>query len=104
MAVTGAEAVEAIGAFRLDAAVLGACAVHPDIGVTTNSLAEVETKRAWVRAAAEVVLPVGSEKVDRVAPFVVCPLEEISVMVCTDQLTAPVRRRYRESGVALVTR
>jgi DeoR/GlpR family transcriptional regulator of sugar metabolism len=104
MALTGAEAVEAIGSFRLDVAVLGACAVHPEIGVTTQSLAEVGTKRAWVRAAAEVVLPAGSEKVDRVAPFVVCPLDEISVIVCSDDVPAPVRRRLRESGVALVSR
>jgi DeoR/GlpR family transcriptional regulator of sugar metabolism len=104
MAVTGAEAVEAIGSFQLDVAVLGACAVHPEVGVTTSSLAEVETKRAWVRAAAEVVLPVGSEKADRVAPFVVCPLDQISVIVCSGEVRAPARRRYRDSGVAVVRR
>jgi DeoR/GlpR family transcriptional regulator of sugar metabolism len=104
MAVTGADAVAAIASFRLDAVVLGACAVHPEIGVTTSSLTEVETKRAWIRAAAEVVLPVGSDKVDRVAPFVVCPLDEISVIVCSNQVPAPARRRYRESGVSLVSR
>jgi DeoR/GlpR family transcriptional regulator of sugar metabolism len=104
MAVTGAEAVEAIGSFRLDSAVLGACAIHPEFGVTTNSLAEVETKRAWIRAAAEVVLPAVPEKIDRVAPFVVCPLDELSIVVCPDELPDQSRRRYRRKGVALLSR
>jgi DeoR/GlpR family transcriptional regulator of sugar metabolism len=104
MAVTGAEAVDAIGAFRLDVAILGACAVHPEAGVTTSSLGEVETKRAWIRAGAEVIVPAGPEKIDRVAPFVVCPLGELSVLVCSDELPDRSRRRYRRSGVALLTR
>jgi DeoR/GlpR family transcriptional regulator of sugar metabolism len=103
LAVTGAEAVSAIGSFRLDSAILGACAVHPELGVTTNSLAEVETKRAWVRAAAEVVLPADSEKIDRVAPFVVCPLSELSILVCSEELPHQTRRRYQQQGVALLS-
>ena len=104
MAVTGAEAVKTIDSFRLDMAVLGACAVHSDVGATTNSLAEVEIKRAWVQAAAEVVLPATLEKIDRVAPFVVCPLDEVSVVVCSDELPEQTRRRYRRKGVTLLSR
>jgi DeoR/GlpR family transcriptional regulator of sugar metabolism len=103
MAVTGADAVKAIGAFRLDTAVLGACAVHPDVGVTTSSLAEVETKRAWVQAGVEVILPASPEKIDRVAPFVVCPLAELSILACSEELPDHSRRRYRRSGVAVLT-
>jgi DeoR/GlpR family transcriptional regulator of sugar metabolism len=103
LAATGAEAARTIRSFRFDVAVLGVCAVHPEHGATTTSFAEVETKRAWVDAAAEVVVPVSAEKLDRVAPFVVCALEEISVMAVPAGVAHSTRMRYRRTGVDLVS-
>jgi len=99
MAITGADAVKAIESFHFDLVVLGVCAVHPDAGATTNSLAEVETKRAWIGAAAETFVPVGHEKLDRVAPFVVCELGALSTLVCPSDVSGRVRRRYRRAGL-----
>lgn len=103
MAVTGAEAVRTINSFRLDVAVLGVCGIHPDHGATTNSLAELETKRAWIDAAADVVVPVTADKLDRVAPFVIAPLRDITTVALAEPPSRSTARRYRAAGTTLIT-
>ena len=102
MALTGPEAVRTIGSFRFDLAVVGVCAIHPDHGLTTNSLDEVETKRAWIDAAAETIVPITTDKLDRVAPFVVSPLHHIATIAHAGALTARALRPYEKHGVLLL--
>ena len=103
MAVTGAEAVKTIDSFRLDTAVLGACAVHWTwVPQRTPSERSRSNVLGFRRQPKSFCLPLSRDH--RVAPFVVCPLDEVSVVVCSDELPEQTRRRYRRKGVTLLSR
>lgn len=81
MAVTGAEAVDTIRQHHLDLAVVGACSFDTASGATTRSAREQATKRAWIAAAAETVLPMESAKLGTVAPFHIAEADAVDLVV-----------------------
>lgn len=99
---TGATAIDFIRTIRADVCVLGLCAVHPDVGVTTTDLEECQVKRAMVAASAEVVALATTDKLRAASPYVVGPVSDLAVLVterdAPDALLAP----YRAAGVTVV--
>ena len=77
----GPVAVDAFRAIRADACVLGVCAFHPEIGVTTANDAEAQVKRAMVASSDEVVALATRDKLHSSNPWVVAPLEEIDYLI-----------------------
>lgn len=81
MATTGPAAVDAIREYHLDLAVVGVCAFDADHGAATRSRDEVATKRAFMAAAAETVMPLESSKLGTVAPFRICGTDAVDRVV-----------------------
>lgn len=77
----GPVAVDAFRAIRADACVLGVCAFHPEIGVTTANDAEAQVKRAMVASSDEVVALATREKLHSSNAWVVAPLDEIDYLI-----------------------
>lgn len=80
MAATGSSTVDAIRDLRLDVAVVGVCGFELGAGLTTRSLREVHTKRAFIGAAAETIVPLEGPKVGVVGPFRVSGASEVSLL------------------------
>ena len=99
MATTGPDAVAAWAGYRLDLGVVGMCALDPALGASTNSLAEVATKRAIMAAAAEVVVPAQLDKLATTASFVVCPMSEIDAVITESDADPDTIRAFRSIGV-----
>jgi DeoR/GlpR family transcriptional regulator of sugar metabolism len=99
MATTGPDAVAAWAGYRLDLGVVGMCAVDPHLGGSTNSLAEVATKRAIIAASAEVVVPVQLDKLATTASFVVCPTSEIDGIITDADADQETVVSFRGLGV-----
>ncbi len=81
MATVGPDTVDAWRNYRLDLAVVGVCGFDTTHGASTNSHAEVATKRALMAAAGETIVPVNREKVGTAAPFVICAADEIDTLI-----------------------
>ena len=97
----GAAAVEAFRTIRADACVLGICAFHPDVGVTTLDGDEAQVKRAMVACSGEVVALATADKLRMASPWVVAALGDIDYLV-TDgagELTRP----YAAAGIEVVS-
>lgn len=96
----GASAVEAFGMIRADICVLGICAFHPNVGVTTTDSEEAQVKRAMVACSGEVIALATADKLRMASPWVVAGLEEIDYLVTdgADDLTAP----YTAAGIDVV--
>lgn len=101
MATTGPEAVDGWRNYRLDQAVLGACAFDPTSGAATRSQHEVATKRAMIAAAAETVLPIQTEKLGTAAPFHVADTSDIDVLVVEPTTDAAFIKRCRAAGISV---
>ncbi|MEM8748191.1 MAG: DeoR/GlpR family DNA-binding transcription regulator [Actinomycetota bacterium] len=99
MACTGPSTVEGIGRHHLDLAVVGVCAIDVDAGATTRSRHELHTKRAWIAAAAETLVPVESTKLGAVAPFRIADASDVGLMI-SESATAPeVIDAWRAAGL-----
>ena len=77
----GPVAVDAFRAIRADACILGICAFHPEVGVTTAHEEEAQVKRAMVACADEIVALATQDKLCLSDPWVVASLDEIDYLV-----------------------
>ncbi|MGI9529533.1 MAG: DeoR/GlpR family DNA-binding transcription regulator [Acidimicrobiia bacterium] len=80
-AAVDATATQALAGIRADKVVLGACAVHPDSGVSTTRADEVEFKRGLVAAGGEVIVVATHDKLMTAAPYVVAGTDAIDVLI-----------------------
>jgi DeoR/GlpR family transcriptional regulator of sugar metabolism len=98
---TGAAAVDFIRTVRADACVLGVCALHPEVGLSTDDLEEAHVKRAMVDAAADVIALATADKLRAGSPYLVAPAVELTHLVAeagaSDELLDP----YRALGVSV---
>jgi DeoR family glycerol-3-phosphate regulon repressor len=77
----GAASVAMLSAHRADLAVLGACALHPRLGLTSQDPHDAALKRAMVEGAARRVLLSDATKLDSVAPHAVCDLAALDLVI-----------------------
>ncbi|WP_413988625.1 DeoR/GlpR family DNA-binding transcription regulator [Labrys okinawensis] len=83
--IVGAQAVDMIGQFRADLAIIGTSAIDTDGTLLDYDIFEVQASRAIIDHARKVVLVADSSKFARSAPVRVAHLSEIDVFV-TDRL------------------
>ena len=82
----GEHALATLAAHRADWVFLGACALHPEAGMTARHAADASMKRAMLRAGLRPVLLVDHSKFGQVAPHFVGPLTALHAVV-TDRTT-----------------
>jgi DeoR family transcriptional regulator, glycerol-3-phosphate regulon repressor len=100
--IVGAAAVELIGRFRVDAAVIGTSAIDPDGTLLDFDLREVQVSRAILENARRVVLVADASKFARAAPVRIAHIREVDVLV-TDRLpSAETRELCARHGVEVL--
>lgn len=77
----GPLAEAAIRAHRADWAFLGACALHPRLGLSASHGGDAQLKRAMLASALQRVLLADASKFDLVQPQVVAGLDQIDVVI-----------------------
>lgn len=77
----GPQAEATIRAHRADWAFLGACAVHPRLGLTSSQAGDALLKRAMLECALQRVLLADASKFELVQPQVVAGLDQVDVVV-----------------------
>ena len=102
MAAVGPETVDGWRSFRLDLGIVGSCGFDPVTGVTTNSHAEVATKRALIQSAAETIIAVQAEKFGTAAPYVIARVAEFDVVIVESLIDQDLLQSLRESGNEVV--
>uniref|UniRef100_UPI003D7E7040 DeoR/GlpR family DNA-binding transcription regulator n=1 Tax=Kineococcus sp. SYSU DK005 TaxID=3383126 RepID=UPI003D7E7040 len=97
--LVGPATERSIAALRFDTAVMTCCAASPQAGVMAYDLGDAAVKQAIRAASARTLLIAEGAKFTRSALAVVCPLEEIDVLVTDDSAPAAVLDRLRAAGV-----
>ena len=97
----GATAVDFIRSVRADAVVLGVCALHPDVGLSTDDLEEAHVKRAMIAASADVIALATSDKLRAGSPYLVAPVAELTHLVAEGDAPDELLDPYRALGVTV---
>jgi len=79
--LSGAHALEAIGAHRADWVFLGTCALHGEAGMTAHHAPDATMKRAMLAAGLRTVLLADHSKFGSVAPHLVGPISSVHTIV-----------------------
>ena len=100
-ATVGSAAVDFVRSVRADACVLGICALHPEVGLTTDDLEEAQVKRAMAESSAEVIAPATSDKLRAGSPYLVAPVSELTHLVAETAAADELLDPYRALGVSV---
>jgi len=79
--LTGPEAVDALRRVRPDSALLSACTIHPEGGLTLRHRDEAAVVRAVAESARRVIALATADKLGTVGPYPVADLEQVDVLV-----------------------
>jgi DeoR/GlpR family transcriptional regulator of sugar metabolism len=98
-AVEGPWPLEMIDHFHADKAFLGADGLDPRAGLTTPSIAVAGIELAMVRRTrGEVVVLADSSKIGLVGDVVICPLDQVDVVLVDDGVDADVCEQIHRAG------
>ena len=101
--LVGFLAEEALRQLRVDRLFLGACALHPDLSVMDDTMAEVPVKRGMLAAAREVDLLMDADKFTGSAGVArVCGADAIDVLITDDRAPADRVEQLQSAGVQVV--
>lgn len=86
-ALYGAHAYDLLRSIHVDLFILGAHAVHPQVGVTAPTLEKAKMKQLMIQAAEQTWLVCDSSKFNEKSFAHVCELHEVEGMVTDDRLS-----------------
>jgi DeoR/GlpR family transcriptional regulator of sugar metabolism len=102
LVTVGAAAVETLRTIRADVVFLGVCGLHPEIGVTTDSLEERHVKAAMIDGAAEVVALADHDKLGTAMPALVAPMRAVTKLVTDAEADERALEPYRALGIEVI--
>jgi DeoR family fructose operon transcriptional repressor len=98
-AVEGTWPLDMISKFYADKAFLGADCLDLRAGLTTPSMAVASIELAMIRRTrGEVVVLADSSKIGLVGPLVICPLDQIDVVLVDDGIDPSVCKQIQRAG------
>jgi DeoR/GlpR family transcriptional regulator of sugar metabolism len=98
-AVEGTWPLDMISQFNADKAFLGVDCLDLRAGLTTPSIAVATIELAMIRRTrGEVVVLTDSTKIGLVGPLVICPLDQIDVVLVDDGIDPAVSRQIQRAG------
>ncbi len=101
LSLVGPLADQAVRDLRADKVIMGIHALHPDFGLTNDTLLETQTDRAILHCAPQVIIVADHTKLGRVAPSLVAPVTEMHVLVTDRAAPNDVLEALRNRGVRI---
>ena len=102
MSTVGGATLEDLQMVRADVCMLGVGGLHPELGITTDSLEEAHVKRAMATGAAEVVAVASAEKLSTALPYIVGPLSILTHLVTERDVPEEELAPYSAAGITVV--
>jgi DeoR family glycerol-3-phosphate regulon repressor len=100
--VVGAAAVDLIGQFKVDFAVIGASAIDPDGALLDFDYQEVRVSQAIIGNARHVILVADSSKLARSAPVRIGHISDVRTLVIDQLPEGPLRDQCDAAGIQVV--
>lgn len=96
--LVGAETIAQIQTLRPDVLVVGACSIHPELGLTMREREEAQVMRALAERSRKVVVLATAEKLGTAAPYAVS--ERVDTLV--SDAPAAALAAFNRAGIELV--
>ncbi|SDK61994.1 DNA-binding transcriptional regulator of sugar metabolism, DeoR/GlpR family [Catalinimonas alkaloidigena] len=100
--MVGSEAIRMLDDVRATICLLGACSVHPDVGVSVPDREEAQLKRKMVACSARTLLLATHEKLDTASHYIVCPYDSLDTLIAEPALSAAQQKAYAAGNVTLL--
>jgi DeoR/GlpR family transcriptional regulator of sugar metabolism len=98
----GTEVIELLNKIRADIFLLGVCGMHHQIGVTMPDWGESVVKRKMAEVSQKLVALVTADKLNTAESFVVCPYNQIDVMLVDNTITQAQLIDYQNKNVVVL--
>lgn len=95
---SGAGAIEAIRALKVDCCILGTCGVDNDLMLRADDFEDASLKTLMIKASNKTLLLASSDKLGRVATYEVAPVSVVSTLF-TGSRESSILKRIQELGV-----
>jgi DeoR/GlpR family transcriptional regulator of sugar metabolism len=102
MTIIGVEAAASLAHFRADICFLGVNGLHIEAGVTDFGYEEAQLKRLMIENSATVVALASANKLGKVAPFVLAPINALTHLVTEGSAADDVLMPYSEAGITVI--
>ncbi|OSQ37876.1 DeoR/GlpR family DNA-binding transcription regulator [Thalassospira mesophila] len=102
MVVSGAATIAEICHYHADICILGTCAIHPDLGVSTRHIEERASKAAMIAQSGDVIAIATADKLETRMPFKVCDVDAVSTLVTGRKLSESYLANYQTHGIDVV--
>ena len=100
--LVGPMAIESLNVVVMDKVFLGVCGVDPARGATTMEPEEAAVFRAMSRRARQVVVVADSSKVGKASSAVICPVNEIDILITDDGVSKEAVEAFRRFQVEVM--
>ncbi|WP_235919313.1 DeoR/GlpR family DNA-binding transcription regulator [Aureimonas psammosilenae] len=101
-ACLGAQALREAERFRPAVAVLGACGIDAEAGITAHNFEEAELKAAVAARSRRIMVAATSDKIGTAAPFAVAPAGWVGTLVVEADCEAESLRPFEEQGIEIL--
>jgi DeoR family transcriptional regulator, aga operon transcriptional repressor len=98
----GPTALEALSVVVMDRVFIGVCGVDPERGATTIEAEEAAVFRTMTRRAKQVVVVADSSKVGMISPAVICPSEDIDVLITDDGISDAAVQAFKGRSIQVI--
>ena len=98
----GAAAINFLGDIFLDKLFLSVSGIDAKRGTTTNESDEALTFRAMVKQAKQVIVVADSSKLGVVTPSLICPIEDVDVLVTDEGATDEALADFEKRGIKVI--
>lgn len=102
LSISGGQAVEFMRDISPDLALLGSGGVSIERGLTDFELNEVPLKRVALANSSRAYVLADSSKINRVAPYRVCDLAELTGIVTDDGISTEHREAFEAAGLDVI--
>ena len=102
MSVTGGTTLEALKKIRADICIIGVCSIHAEMGITTASYEESETKRRMILNSSETIVAVTADKLGTVVAFEVAGIDCIGRLITESSVTDETLQPYKQANIEII--
>ena len=99
----GPTALESLSVVLMDRVFIGVCGIDAERGATTIEADEAAVFRVMARRSRQVVVVADSSKVGMTSPAVICPVEDIDVLITDDGISEEAAQAFVRSGVQVIS-
>ncbi|MEJ7651848.1 MAG: DeoR/GlpR family DNA-binding transcription regulator [Chloroflexia bacterium] len=102
MSAVGGATLEDLQMVRADVCLLGIGGLHPEVGISTNSLEEAHVKRMMIANSAEVVAVAAPDKLGAALPYIVAPITALTHLVTERSAPEVLLAAYEAADITVV--